>query len=182
MNVLHGIDLRPGDIFFCRSASLLARLIRWGQGLRETDGVGEWDHCGVVLSAMGSILETTSWKTSIRSLPNDYAGSDITILRWPGMTDEGAMQALARLTPQVGRVYPYMRLVAQLLGIQKWARGDTMECSVLSAHFLHYAGRAMPKSCWEYTPDALAEELLTEALVVFTGSLRAAGHIRERAE
>lgn len=181
MNALAGIALRPGDVFFCDGGGWFDNVIEWFQTLRGASGKwARWSHVGVVLNADGLMLETTSWRTSdTRRLPVHYAGSKLKIMRWPGMSSVLADNAHAVLRVQVGRVYPYWRLLAHAVGAERWAHGRTMECSALSAAFLGWGGFHLSAPPWDYGPDSLEAEMEAQGcVVVFEGSLRAAGHIK----
>lgn len=178
MNVLTGIDLRPGDIFVVDGGSWFDNVIEFCQN--PFGNWARWSHTGVILSEQGTILETTSRRTALRSLPECYAGSKIKILRWPGMTPEAAMDALDALTPQIGRIYPYWRLLTHLLRVQAWLHGSAMDCSTLGAAFLRAAGFPLRKTPWWYAPRSLADEMQAAGCeIVFNGRLREAGYIRE---
>jgi hypothetical protein len=182
VNRLVNIELRPGDVFLCDGRGWLDGVIEWFQTLRGRSGKwARWSHAGIILDADGLMLETTNWRTSdIRRLPDHYAGSRLRILRWPGMQPGNAAYARAALRGQVGRVYPYWRLLAHALGAERWLHGRTMECSVLAASFLSLAGFPLLDSPWAYGPDNLEGELAAMGCeIVFNGSLRAAGHIEE---
>lgn len=168
--------VQPGDIFVVDGGSWLDNIIEWGQN--PLGKWARWSHTGIILSEQGSILETTDWRTAIRSLPECYAGSRLKILRWPGMTTEAAMDALDHMLPQVGRIYPYWRLLTHLFRVQGWLHGTAMECSTLSASFLKAAGFPLKHSPWWYGPRTLADEMQEAGCeIVFNGSLREAGYI-----
>lgn len=178
MNRLSNIELRPGDIFFVDGADVLGNVIELCQ--RPFGPWARWSHVGVILGDDGWILETTSWRTALRSLPANYAGSRIKVLRWAPMTKAMAMRGLGFVSGQQGRIYPYWRLLTHLLRVQAYLHGTSMECSVLTAAFLMASGFPLARTHWWYAPRSLHDEMEAQGCdTVFNGRLREAGCIGE---
>lgn len=175
------LGLRPGDIFVVDGGGLLDNVIEWFQTVLSGNRTwARWSHTGVIVDATGRILETTSWRTGYRSLAEHYAGSRIKVLRWPGMTPDLARDGLACVADQVGRIYPYWRLLTHALGMEARLHGRAMDCTTLAASVLQAAGLALAMTPWAYGPRELADEMEAQGCEsVFNGRLRAAGYIEE---
>jgi hypothetical protein len=175
------LGLRPGDIFMVDGGSWFDNVIEWFQTVLSGNRTwARWSHTGVIVAATGRILETTSWRTGYRSLAEHYAGSRIKILRWPGMTPDLARDGLACVADQVGRIYPYWRLLTHALGLEAKLHGRAMDCTTLAAFFLKWAWFPLSMTPWAYGPRELADEMEARGCaVVFNGRLRAAGYIEE---
>ena len=172
--------LLPGDILFVDGGHVLDNAIVlfesvWS-ALRGRDSAAHWSHTGV-LDTPATVFETTNWRTATRGLHTHYAGSQIGVWRWAGMTPEALRAGLAAVEGQRGRVYPYWRLILHAVGLAGLVHGRTMECSVLAATFLRAAGLPLRENPWTYDPDKLADELIgcPSGAFVFRGSLREAG-------
>lgn len=173
------LGLKPGDVFFVDGGGLFDNIIEWFQSIWGGNRTwARWSHVGYIVNQHGKILETTSWKTSYRSLADYYAGSRIKILRWPGMTEEMSWNSLAAMSEQVGSVYPYWRLLAHAIGLEAILHGRSMECAVLTASLLKNAGFPLSMSSWSYGPRELVDEMEDKGCtVVFNGRLRESGFI-----
>lgn len=170
---------RAGDIFFCRASDgFLNQEILAVERRTDTDGDTRCTHTGIIIADSGATLETTAGPTSIRDLAKNYAGSDVAILRWLGMTPERAKAGFESVKGQVGKQYPYGRLITAWLEIPgRFAKSGAMECDVLAASYLVGAGCPLGKDPWDYLPESLYDEMNTSPFFdkVFDGRMRAAG-------
>lgn len=187
------LPFEPGYIFFVRGNGILDRIIIfvtafWGW-IRGRGWDAKWSHTGVVCDGGRSVFETTAWKTQVRDIRENYAGSYIAVLNVRRCSLEAAKARWnarvlygfdATYSEQYGRIYPYWRLLLHLFGCPGLFHGRSKECSVLSASFLTYSGYRLFDSVWTYDPDKLWDELIEDgAKVVFEGSLRASGYMDE---
>jgi hypothetical protein len=169
---------QPGDVFFVQGDDIMSVLIRFFQG------GGSWSHTGIFLD-MHNVFETTPEETQARSFARNYAGSEILILRWIGMTPENHYRGMAAVMDQMGLDYPEGELLAFALGVQGHAKTDSgaLVCSQLAA--THLAGAGFPlgrKPAW-YAPRPLAKEMVAHVpsggvQIVFQGSMRLVGLVR----
>lgn len=154
----------------------------WFQALRAKDKRSDWSHTGFFLDGL-NVFETTPGKTMARDFARNYAGSDILILRWIGMTPEAHYRGMAAVLDQNGKMYPYGRLLAHAGGFPGQAQSDAKECSWLTASYLKGAGFPLGSDPIRYDSDRLPDELLSHVTsggvqVVFQGGMRAVGLVR----
>lgn len=171
---------KPGDVFFCRGADLRDRIINLFQARKSKDGETRCSHTGIVLDPLGNTFETTPWKTGNLNLGENYAGSDLVVLRWGVMDEARAVYGYSAVHHQMGRIYPYWRLFAQAVGKAGDWHGKGMECCIIAAHFIRAAGYPLRLSnLWEYDTETLHDELRSAPgwSVVLEGSQRAQGYI-----
>jgi hypothetical protein len=179
---------QPGDIFFVRGNDWLAKVIMWFQSLYAKDKRSDWSHTGVFVDGE-NVLETTPGLTQVRSFARNYAGSQILILRWIGMTPENHYWGLCAVADQMGLDYPEGVLLAFALGWQEHAKTDSgaLVCSQLAATDWKGAGFPLGHKPEYYSSDTLPKELLSHlpsggVLKVFEGSMRQAGLVRGSGE
>lgn len=170
---------QPGDVIFVRGDGWLDRTIMRVQARKAKDGESHWSHCMFMADAR-DVFTTTSRRTGRVGLALDFAGSDILIVRWIGMTPEAHARGMDAVAPQEGKMYPYGRLLCHLVGIERYGRADAMECSQLTATYLQAAGFPLGDVPISYDSDRLPDEVLSHVSsggvrVVFEGSMRAAG-------
>jgi len=170
---------RAGDIFFVRGDGWLDKAIMSVQARKAKDGKSEWSH-SMVMANSRDVFTTTSRRTGFVDLAMDFAGSELLILRWVGMSPETHARGMAAIAHQEGKLYPYGRLLCHLLGIERWGRTDVWECSQTTAIYLHETGFPLGDKPIAYDSDRLPDELLSHlpsggVSVVFRGSMRAAG-------
>lgn len=173
---------RAGDVFFVRGDDWLARTILHVQARKARDGESRWSHCMFMADAR-DVFTTTSKRTGRVGLALDFAGSDILIARWIGMTPGAHVRGMAAVAHQEGKMYPYGRLLCHLFGIERYGRADAMECSQLTATYLQAAGFPLGSAPITYDVDRLSDEMLAHVpsggvQIVFQGSMRAAGLVR----
>jgi hypothetical protein len=174
-------DFHPGDIFFCRGKGAFDQIILFFESLHSQDGDTRSSHCGVIIGADGTNFETTPWKTQYRNMNTSYAGSDIAIFRWAGMDAQKALRGQMAVSGQMGRFYPYWRLLSQATGLAGVLHGKGMECCILVAHFIEAAGFPLGvKNIWTIQTEWLYDHLRRhpEWTNIFDGvSLRTKGFI-----
>lgn len=173
---------QPGDVIFVRGDGWLDRTIMRVQARKAKDGKSEWSHC-MMMADSRDVFTTTSKRTGRVGLALDFAGSDILIARWIGMTPEAHARGLAAVAHQEGKMYPYGRLLCHLFGIERHGKADAMECSQLTATYLKAAGFPLGDAPISYDSDRLPDEVLSHVSsggvqVVFEGSMRLAGLVR----
>jgi hypothetical protein len=170
---------RAGDVIFVRGDGWLDRTIMRVQARKAKDGESRWSHCMMMADAR-DVFTTTTGRTGRVGLAMDFAGSEILIVRWIGMTPEAHARGMAAVAHQEGKMYPYGRLLCHLFGIERYGKADAMECSQLTATYLQAAGFPLGNMPISYDSDRLPDEMLSHVpsggvQVVFEGSMRAAG-------
>lgn len=150
--------LRAGDIFLMEGEKFLDRLINFFQALWNGDRRSSCTHAGVILNDSGDTLETTNWRTGFLNLFTDHPGDSVMVFRWQGMNPWLAYVSGDAVADQVGRIYPYQRLVLFTVGLAKYIHWRGMVCSELVARFLVACGAR--GSWWGINVDLLHDDCL----------------------
>jgi len=153
------VELKPGDVFCTKNPQGLGRVICFAESLRSADGEATYGHSGIIIDSNGTTLEAV-WHISRQNLFDAYKGNQVMIARWSGMTLTAFLKGWDSVKGEIGRDYPYYRLLMHLLGLAKWIHFQTPVCSELTEKFLINAGAATlgGKNWWGLTPDNLADE------------------------
>ena len=134
------MKLQPGDFFCTRNPMALGRAINFIEKLWSKDNEAEYSHAGIITDSAGTTLEAL-W--TIRGNELDaYAGQKVIIGRWIHMTPERFQKGLDEVQDDVGRIYPFWRLLFFMApGAAKWiSSGRFTVCSELVCQFLLGAG------------------------------------------
>ena len=153
------VILNPGDVFSTQNPQGLGKAICIAEAAKSQDGTAEYGHSGIIQDAHGKTLEAV-WHIAEQNLFDAYKGQKTIIARWQGMNPTTYQLGMAAVYPELGRTYPYYRLLLHALGLAKWIHFKTPVCSELTAQFLIAAGAITleGKNYWGVTPDNLVDE------------------------
>ncbi len=154
------IELKPGDIFASKNPQNLGKLITFITGLKARDKKAVYSHTGIIQDAAGKTLEAVM-RIAEQNIFQDYKGDKVLIARWIGMTPAAYQKGFDAVKGQIGRPYPFQRLLWQLIGVAKWVHIlKTPVCSELTEMFLCNAGANTMSggNFWGLNPDDLVDE------------------------
>lgn len=154
------IQLKPGDVFASKNPQGLGRAILIAQSYKSADEAAEYGHTGIITSSYGNTVEAV-WSIKEQNLFDAYKGMKVLVARWQGMDDVAYKCGYNAIKKNIGRVYPWYRLVWHLLGLARWFHVfKTPVCSELTAMFLIGAGAVTLEGTepWGATPDSLVDE------------------------
>ena len=150
--------LQPGDIFLLNSGGWLNKTIDFFQALYSGDHKSDYIHSGVILDAEGKTFETTPWRTGNQNLFTTYPGSILLIARWKGITPTGLVSGYGTVRDQMGKIYPYHRLLLFAVHLARWIHWNGKVCSELVSAFLNGAG--FTRQVWGVNVDDLHDEIV----------------------
>lgn len=154
------VELKPGDVFASQNPQGLGKAILMAERSKSADEKAEYGHTGIILDASGRTLEAV-WSIRMQNLFVNYAGTKVIIARWKSMDSAAFERGWNGVKNQVGRRYPYHRLLFHLLGVARWIRFEnTPVCSELTSMFLIKTGAITLEGDkpWGCTPDNLVDE------------------------
>ena len=153
------IALQPGDVFATRNPQGLGKAICLAESIKSEDGEATYGHTGIIIDSSGTTFEAL-WTIKRQNLFEAYAGNQVLIARWTGMTLQAFQKGFDAVKVQEGRTYPFYRLLLHLVGLGKIHIENQEVCSEITEHFLIAAGAITLGGCNWYglTPDNLADE------------------------
>jgi hypothetical protein len=166
------VNIKPGDIFLLEGTGWLDRFINFFQALWNGDGKSNYTHSGIILDEYGTTFETTEWKTKCLNLFSDHPGSEVIIFRWKNMTQPAFAQGCLNVGDQLGKIYPYFRLLLFATHIAKWFHWKKTVCSELVAKFL--VGARARGSWWGINVDLLHDDCMAgdDWVLIYSGKPR----------
>lgn len=166
------ITLQRGDIFCVRGDTLLAKIILAVQAAFSTDGKAEYSHTGIIVDTSGITLEALS---TIRNehLYEKYRGFPVIIGRHQDMTEERFLNGMDFIQDQVGKRYPWWRLLMRLNPAAATHVNLTgrLDCAALACKFLKGCG--LIGYFQGMVPDTVAEMIINHKrwIIVYEGRL-----------
>ena len=153
------IILQPGDVFCTENPQGLGTLIKIAEEFRNESGTAIYTHSGIIIDSKGTTFEAL-WHIAEQNIFEAYKGQKVLIARWSGMMPDAFQKGFDSVKDELGRTYPYYRLLMYLIGMEKWIHFKTPVCSELTEKFLENAGAMMiaGTNWWGITPDELATE------------------------
>ena len=183
------MKLQPGDLFCTRNPMALGRAINAIQAAVSRDGKSTYSHSGIIVDSKGTTFEAISI-CKRQNLFEAYAGDQIVVARWSGMTPEIFAKVFKALAEEhEGKRYPFWRLplnIVPAIGRHTTFKGRCVVCSELVAKFLYLVfadfGHVSPGGyCWPRhkwftgtSPDILSDEWhrWREYKIIFEGILK----------
>jgi len=167
------IEIRAGDLFCTRCPASLGRAINTVQAIVSRDGKSYYSHAGILIDHKGTTFEAIGWRIKRQNLFEAYAGQEVLIARWQGMTQIIFDRVFETLRKDEGKIYPGWRLplnIVPFIGKYTSFGKRFLVCSEEVGKFLYLVfqdygfvsrgGYCWPRHKW-YTgtsPDTLADE------------------------
>lgn len=154
------IILKPGDVFASKNPQGLGRAILIAQCFKSADQKAEYGHTGIIMDEAGTTLEAV-WSIKQQNIYDAYRGMKVLVARWHGMNPVTFKSGYDSVKGQIGRMYPYHRLILHAIGLARWIHWlKTPVCSELTSMFLIHAGAITLEGAkpWGATPDSLVDE------------------------
>lgn len=151
------IILQRGDVFCTKNPMMLGRAIMAIETVWSKDNNAAYSHSGIVTDPDGTTLEAL-WRIKGNDL-NAYAGQNVIILRWDGMTEDAYWKGMDAISGDVGRFYPFWRLPLFIIPpLAKYFDPTNVPvCSELACKFWIGAGFAAIGDWRGQTPEDVAD-------------------------
>ena len=167
------LDIKPGDFVLVKGdGSLIDRGITLAES-RSALGDPDYDHCFLITDSDGSIIDTLV-KVRRGNIFRDYAGREILIGRFLGVSPVRCRRALAKISNELGELYPAWRIGLISLGLGRWVKSHHNVCSERIAEFLWDATKLPPfanHAGWQPSDLADVVEHWREFMTVFKGEI-----------
>ena len=154
------MELKAGDVFASKNPQGLGKLILMAERIKSQDQKAEYGHCGIIINSGGNTLECV-FHVQSQNLFDAYKGQKVIIARWVGMTPEKFQQGYNAIKDQIGKVYPWYRLVLYVVGLARWIQlSDVPVCSEYEDKFEYCCGvpTLSDGHYWGVTPDNKVDE------------------------